>query len=196
MANEIVPRWEWRAFGDSFGGTDNPFAGYRPSGTQDSDEIYFLSPATSENVKVRDGLLDIKKFQLANADALEQWKPVLKHGFPLRVAEIKSMFEVLGVPAPALARTEYALQQLIDEVITRVPGMRVVKVHKARTRYSVEGCMAEMAQVTADGKSTRTIALELEDAAKVIAAVRKLGLESYGNVSYPKGLKRLVGMTN
>ena len=68
MANEIVPRWEWRAFGDNFGGTDNPFAGYQSSGTQDSDEIYFLSPASSENVKVRDGLLDIKKFQRANAD--------------------------------------------------------------------------------------------------------------------------------
>lgn len=196
MANEIVPRWEWRAFGDDFGGTDNPFAGYRSSGTQESDEIYFLSPASSENVKVRDSLLDIKKFQRANADGLEQWKPVLKHGFPLPAAEIKAMFEVLGVPAPALTRTEYALQQLIDEVIASVPGMRVVKVHKMRTRYNVEGCMSESAQVTADGKSTRTIALELEDADKVIGAVRKLGLESYGNVSYPKGLKRLIGMTN
>lgn len=196
MANEIVPRWEWRAFGDSFGGADNPFAGYQSSGTQDSDEIYFLSPATSENVKVRDGLLDIKKFQLANADGLEQWKPVLKHGFPLPVAEIKSMFEVLSVPAPALTRADYTLQQLIDEVITPVPGMRVVKVHKTRTRYNVEGCMSESARVIADGKSTRTIALELEDPDKVIGAVRKLGLESYGNVSYPKGLKRLAGMTN
>ncbi len=196
MANEIIPRWEWRAFGDTFGGTDNPFAGYQSSGTQDSDEIYFLSPVSSENVKVRDGLLDIKKFQLANADGLEQWKPVLKHGFPLPQAEIKSMFEVLGVPVPALTRADYTLQQLIDEVITPVPGMRVVKVHKTRTRYTVEGCMSEMAQVTVDGKSIRTIALELEDAGKVIAAVRKLGLESYGNVSYPKGLKRLVGMTN
>jgi len=195
MANEIIPRWEWRAFGDDFGGTGNPFAGYQSSGTQDSDETYFLSPASSENVKVRDGLLDIKKFQLANADGLEQWKPVLKHGFPLPVAEIKSMFEVLGVPAPALSRADYTLQQLVDEVITPVPGMRVVKVHKTRTRYNVEGCMSESAQVTVDGKATRTIALELEDAGKVIGAVRKLGLESYGNVSYPKGLKRLVGMT-
>ena len=48
--------------------------------------------------------------------------------------------------------------------------MRVVKVHKTRTRYTVEGCMAEMAEVAADGKRTHTIALELEDAAKVIAS--------------------------
>lgn len=195
MANEIIPRWEWRAFGDAFGGTDNPFAEYQSSGTQDSDEIYFLSPASSENVKVRDSLLDIKKFQLANADGLEQWKPVLKHGFPLPVAEITSMFGLLGTPTPALKREQYTLEQLIGEVITPVQGLRVVKVHKTRTRYSVEGCMAESARVAADGKTTRTIALELEDAGKVIGAVRKLGLESYGNISYPNGLKRLVGMT-
>jgi exopolyphosphatase/guanosine-5'-triphosphate,3'-diphosphate pyrophosphatase len=196
MANEIVPRWEWRAFGDSFGGSENPFAGYEPSGTQESDEIYLLSPDSSENVKVRDGLLDIKKFQRANADGLEQWKPVLKHGFPLPMAAVMSMFNVLGVTSPTLARGDYTLQQLTDELVASVPGMRVVKVHKTRTRYTVDGCMSEIAQVAADGKATRTIALELEDAAKVIAAVRKLGLESYGNVSYPKGLKRLVGMTN
>jgi exopolyphosphatase/guanosine-5'-triphosphate,3'-diphosphate pyrophosphatase len=196
MAGEIVPRWEWRAFGESFGGSENPFASYEASGTANSDEIYFLSPATSENVKVRDGLLDIKKLQTANSDGLEQWKPVMKHGFPLPAAEVKSMFEVLGVAAPTLARSDYSLQQLIDEVITPVPGMRVVKVHKTRTRYTVEGCMAEMAEVAADGQRTLTIALELEDAAKVIAAVRKLHLESYGNISYPKGLKRLVGMAS
>ncbi len=32
--------------------------------------------------------------------------------------------------------------------------MRVVKVHKTRTRYTVDGCMAELAEVIADGKHT------------------------------------------
>jgi exopolyphosphatase/guanosine-5'-triphosphate,3'-diphosphate pyrophosphatase len=196
MAAAIIPRWEWRAFGESFGGSENPFAAYQASGTAESDEIYFLSPATSENVKVRDGLVDIKTLQLTNADGLEQWKPVMKHGFPLPAAELKAVFDILGEPLPKLARPDYALQQLIDEVITPVPGMRVVNVHKTRTRYTVEGCMSEMATVAAEGKQIRTIALELEDGAQVIAAVRKLRLESYGNVSYPKGLKRLVGMTS
>ena len=97
MSKEIIPRWEWRTFGENFGGSENPFAAFEASGTADSDEIYFLSPANSENVKVRDGLMDIKKFQTANSDGLEQWKPVMKHGFPLPAAEVKRMFEVLGV---------------------------------------------------------------------------------------------------
>jgi len=45
----------------------------------------------------------------------------------------------------------------------------------------------------ADGKKTRTVALESEDAARVIATVRKLGLDKFPNISYPKGLKQLAG---
>ena len=193
MANEIIPRWEWRTFGDNFQGANNPFASYKAGEAKDSDEIYFLSPATSENVKVRDGLMDIKKFQHANADGLEQWKPVLKHGFPLPADDVKTVFEILGIAVPKLARPEYTQQQFIDELM-KPAGVRVVNVHKTRTRYTVEGCMAEVADVTADGGKTTTIAMELEDAAQVIATVRKLGLDRYENVSYPKGLKRLVGM--
>ena len=81
-----------------------------PATRRTSDEIYFLSPVNSENVKVRDGLMDIKKLQTANPDGLEQWKPVLKHGFPLPAAEVTSMFDVLGVAPPKLSRSEYTLR--------------------------------------------------------------------------------------
>lgn len=196
MSKEIIPRWEWRTFGDNFAGSGNPFAAFKAGDTQGSDEIYFLSPVNSENVKVRDGLMDIKKFQLANPDGLEQWKPVLKQGFPFPAADVSKVFDVLGVPPSKLSRTEYTLDQFIQELMTPVPGMRVVKVHKTRTRYTVDGCMAELAEVVADGKHTHTIATELEDPAQVIATVRKLGLDRYENISYPRGLKRLVGMAS
>jgi exopolyphosphatase / guanosine-5'-triphosphate,3'-diphosphate pyrophosphatase len=193
MANEIIPRWEWRTFGDNFDGANNPFAAYKGGDSKGSDEVYFLSPVTSENVKVRDGLMDIKMFQHANADGLEQWKPILKHGFPLPADNVRTVCEILGITVPQLERSEYTQQEFIDELM-KPAGVRAVQVHKDRTRYTVEGCMAEVADVTADGKKTTTIALELEDAAQVIATVRKLGLDRYENISYPKGLKRLVGM--
>jgi exopolyphosphatase/guanosine-5'-triphosphate,3'-diphosphate pyrophosphatase len=44
----------------------------------------------------------------------------------------------------------------------------------------------------ADGKPTRTIAIESEDAAAVIAAVRSVGLGGVVNTSYPKGLAALL----
>jgi exopolyphosphatase/guanosine-5'-triphosphate,3'-diphosphate pyrophosphatase len=190
---KIIPRWEWRTFGESFGEADNRFAALDPGGVQESDEIYFLSPTVDANVKVRDKLMDIKLLQQVNADGLEQWRPVMKGTFPLPAAEVTKVFHELQIAAPTPDRADYTLEQFIDKLV--VPGgqLRVVKVHKKRTHYTVDGCMSEMADVTADGKSTRTVALELEDPARVIATVRKLGLDRFENINYPRGLKQLVG---
>jgi exopolyphosphatase/guanosine-5'-triphosphate,3'-diphosphate pyrophosphatase len=65
-------------------------------------------------------------------------------------------------------------------------------VHKRRTRYTIEGCTAEHTEVIANGRPTRTIAVESPDAAAVLRAVRWLGLAGYRNTSYPRGLAALV----
>ena len=47
--------------------------------------------------------------------------------------------------------------------------------------------MAELTDLRTGDRSTRTIAIESEDPARVIAAVRDLGLGSRPNVSVPQG---------
>ena len=74
-------------------------------------------------------------------------------------------------------------------------GVRVAQVHKRRQRYTVAGCTAEMTDVVADGRPIRTVAMELEDPARVVAAVREMGLDRFENISYPRGLKRLLGLS-
>jgi hypothetical protein len=54
------------------------------------------------------------------------------------------------------------------------------------------GCMAEITDVETDGCSTRTIAVESDDASAVIAAVRSIGLDGYANTSYPRALAALI----
>ncbi len=190
---KIIPRWEWRTFGESFGEADARYAALTPTDVQESDELYFLSEANNENVKVRFDLMDIKTLVEVNAEGLEQWKPVMKAKFPLPIAEVKQVLEALGVTSPSLARAEYTLDQFIEE-LAEPNGLRGVRVHKKRTRYKVNGCTSEVTDVVADGRTTRTVALELEDAARVIATVRELGLDRFSNISYPRGLKQLVGM--
>jgi len=189
----IIPRWEWRTFGTSFGDSDRQFAALEPGGVQESDEIYFLSPVGDQNVKVRDRLMDIKTLEQVNSDGLEQWKPVMKGSFPLPADQVKSVFSAFDLPAPQLARADYTLDQFVEELAKPGGRLRVINVHKKRTRYKIDGCMSEMTEVVADGKKTRTVALESEDAARVIATVRKLGLDKFPNISYPKGLKQLAG---
>jgi exopolyphosphatase/guanosine-5'-triphosphate,3'-diphosphate pyrophosphatase len=193
MAN-IIPRWEWRTFGESFGAADQRFKSLAPRDVEDSDEIYLLSPTVDENVKIRNQLMDIKALQQVDADGLEQWKPVMKAGFPLSSADVRKIFEALQVTTPSLARASYTLEQLIEELVKPAGRVRTVTVHKKRARYRIDECAAEMTEVAADGKNVRTVAVESEDPSGVTAAVRGLGLGRFENVSYPRGLKRLVGM--
>ncbi len=113
--------------------------------------------------------------------------------FPLPAAEAAKVFEALRLPAPAPLRASYTPRPVHRPV--RRAGrrdVRAVQVHKRRTRYTVGGCMAELSEVVANGKATRTMAVESEDAAAVIAAVRELGLGGYTNTSYPRGLAALL----
>jgi exopolyphosphatase/guanosine-5'-triphosphate,3'-diphosphate pyrophosphatase len=72
--------------------------------------------------------------------------------------------------------------------------VRAVAVHKRRLHYTVNGCMSEVTEVIAEGKKVRRLAIESEDADRVVAAVRELGLADRSNTSYPRWLKAAVGM--
>lgn len=188
---EITPRWEWRSFGRRFGEAEGRLARLTPNGVQESDEIYLLS-RTGDNVKVRDALMDIKVLREVNADGLEQWTPVMKAGFPLPAAEAAKVLEALQLPVPTPVRASYTQEEFIAQFAAPGGAIRAVKVHKRRTRYTVGGCTAELSEVVADGKPTRTIAVESENAAGVMRAVRELGLGGYTNTSYPRGLAALI----
>ena len=189
--NKIKPRWEWRSFGRCFGAAESRLAKLTPGGVQESDEIYLLSGA-GDNVKVRDALMDIKVLREVNADGLEQWTPVMKAGFPLPAADAVKVLESLHVKAPPTSRASFTLDEFLEQFAAPGTTIRAVKVHKRRTRYKVRGCMAELSEVVANGKPTRTIAVESENADGVIRAVRELGLDGYTNTSYPRGLAALI----
>lgn len=187
----IVPRWEWRTFGTRFKRAEAVFAGLEPKDVQESDEVYLLTE-TGSNVKIRNELLDIKVLQKVNAAGLEQWMPVMKAGFPLSAATVAEVFKAMDVPTPPLDRSDYALDQFLDDLVGSHPAVRAVNVHKRRVRYTVGGCMSELSEVTVGEKKTRTIAVEAEDAEAVVAAVRSLGLADYVNTNYTRGLADLV----
>ena len=192
--NTIIPRWEWRTFGATFGAADAKFAALKVEKVQESDEIYLLSPVTDANVKIRAELMDLKTLEQTSHAGLEQWRPVLKASFPLGRADAATVCAALGVPPPA-GRDAFTLDQLLAELGAPSRGVRAVAVHKRRLRYTINGCMSEMTEVVADGKPVRTVAIESEDAGRVVEAVWEMGLSGFGNISYPRGLKAVVGMT-
>jgi exopolyphosphatase/guanosine-5'-triphosphate,3'-diphosphate pyrophosphatase len=186
----IASRWEWRTFGSRFGIAEARFADLKPTGVQESDELYLLA-GPNDNVKIRAALMDIKVLHEVDAEGLERWEPVMKQGFPLARADVKQVFAALRVAPPALARSDYSLDQFLAE-LAMPRGLRPAEVHKRRVRYTVGGCTSEVTELRAEGKSTRSIAIESEDAAAVVAAVASVGLRGYLNTSYPCGLRALL----
>jgi exopolyphosphatase / guanosine-5'-triphosphate,3'-diphosphate pyrophosphatase len=187
----VTPRWEWRAFGADFGAGERAFAALTPERVQESDEIYLVG-REGDTVKVRDGLMDIKVLREVDENGLEQWTPVMKAEFPIPATDVPRVFEGLHEATPPMDRAEYTLDQFLDELIAPADGVTAVQVHKRRVRYTIGGCTSEVTNVIADGRQTRTIAIEGEDAAAVIAAVRDAGLGAYVNTPYPAGLRALL----
>jgi exopolyphosphatase/guanosine-5'-triphosphate,3'-diphosphate pyrophosphatase len=190
----IIPRWEWRTFGDNFGSAETLLAANEPERAQESDEIYVLSQERDASVKVRDDLMDVKQLEAVNDDGLEQWRPVLKNAFPLGTADVATMLIALGVDAPGATRDAYTLEQLLTEVIEPNDSLFAIAVHKRRAHYGFGGCMTELSEITAGGGSTRTIVVEGEDPHLVFAAVQELGLADRANVCLARGLKTMLGL--
>jgi exopolyphosphatase / guanosine-5'-triphosphate,3'-diphosphate pyrophosphatase len=181
-------RWEWRTFGNGLGDAETRLRALTPERVQESDETYLLSAAVEHAVKVREGLMDVKHLEQVNGDGLELWRPVMKAPLPISPADARAVLAALGMGAPPLELESYDVAELVgaSTAVTLAP------VHKSRRHYTFQGCMAELTDLRTARGSTRTIAVESEDAARVIAAVRELGLGSRPNVSVPRALAALV----
>jgi exopolyphosphatase/guanosine-5'-triphosphate,3'-diphosphate pyrophosphatase len=190
---EMIHRWEWRAFGGHFDVAEGVFASMTPLGEPaETDEIYLLGPG-DVNVKIRFNLLDIKKLMEVDGDGLELWAPISKSEFPMPAEEAMSVFDSWGLARPVADREEYDLEQFLDEVVKPHPDLEIATVHKKRARYSFDGCMSELTEVTANGRETKTIAAEDPDTQKVVAVVKQLGMADHVNMSYNRGLRCLLG---
>ena len=162
----IVPRWEWRTFGDSFGEAEARLAALQPTKVDDSDELYILSSRVEGSIKVRGGQLDVKRLEEVSDDGLEQWRPVAKAEFPLAATDVASLLGSLDVTVPSLDRDTYDLDELVEEVVATHDELLAVPVPKHRAHYLLDGCMAELTDVRPDARTTRTIAVETEDPAR------------------------------
>src|SRR6478736_2702447 len=70
-------RWEWRTFGDHFATAEKRFDLLKPESVADTDETYLLSARSVDAVKVRGGLMDVKRLEQVDDDGLELWKPLM-----------------------------------------------------------------------------------------------------------------------
>ncbi|MCC8060566.1 MAG: hypothetical protein LUC99_09260 [Clostridiales bacterium] len=190
----IIPRWEWRTFGESFGEAEEKIRSYPQGNFKKSTEKYILSSKSNENTKIRDDLMDIKSLKQVNEDKLEQWYPVMKATFPLSAAQVEELCkDYFNIPVPELAKAEYTYEEYLA-LMEKQPDLCVVDVCKERYIYTINTAIVEIADTTFNGKPSRTVCVEHADPALVMKTVNELGLSGLENINYLKAMKQSVGM--
>ena len=96
MTGAIIPRWEWRVFAERFGGAERRLAWLATAPAEVSDELYVLGLRSEASVKIRDGLMDVKRLEHVDDNGLERWRPVMKAAFPLAQGDVVAVIEALG----------------------------------------------------------------------------------------------------
>ena len=196
-AAKIIPRAEFRVFGQ---GVIDLVKGKMWNGKtvlfqarKMPAETYFLSVHTNEaNVKVRDGLLDIKTKVGETAEGYEIFQPRGKFQFPVKKADLAKILSHLQVEMVLGQETT-----TIDEFIAmarKSPEMTAVTVEKMRYGFTIDGVICEYAQVWFNGAMVESACAESENYAGMMQVVEGLGIAGLPNTNYLRAAKRVVGM--
>jgi len=190
---EIIPRYEFRIWAESLAPLHARLDALGQAREARSAETYLISKVTERcNAKIRAELMDIKVL-VAEDRGLEQWKPILKAGFPLSQLDIANqVFPSLQIVAPTLVKQAYTYDEFMQGVVQREPKIAVVEVTKTRHQYSIGACAAEYSLITINGVPRATVAVESTDADAVLELVAKLGIHE-PNVSYIREIRRILG---
>jgi hypothetical protein len=196
-AAKIVPRAEFRVFGHGIidvvrermwnAGAVLWKARKMPA------ETYFLSARSDEaNVKVREGLLDIKIKVGETPAGYEIFQPRGKFQFPAKRADLKAILSHLKVEMD-VDRETCALDEF-TEMARRHPDLVPVTVEKVRYGFTVDGIICEYARVMFNGALVESACSESDDYEGLCKAIAALGINEMPNTNYLKAAKRVVGM--
>ena len=185
-------RWEWRTFSPSLADLEAKIGLAVQIAARHSDEIYLLNSATPHSAKIRAAGLEVKRLVQVDPSGLELWSPAFKATFPLSAPMLKSAFSALGLPHPAIQHGSYALDEFLAEIVGRNLAFRAVQVNKVRRQFVFGGCAAELVRLHIGAIVQDSFCIENETPARIIAALRELGLDSHANINFPAGLMQAL----
>jgi hypothetical protein len=197
-ATITVPRAEFRVFGQGIirdlqprlwnGRTRLGQARTMPS------ETYVLSRRTrAANVKLRDGLLDIKLHAGLTPQGYEVWQPSGKFQFPITRDQwcTTARHLVVDMAEPLTAAIAY------DDFVERVrshPDLVPVDVTKTRWGFTIDDVICEYAEVYFNGARVETACVESRDYGRMVHVIELLDLSGRPNVNYVRAASAIVGI--
>ena len=196
-AAKIVPRAEFRVFGrgviDIVSKRMWDASAVLFKARRMPAETYFLSRHTDDaNVKVRDGLLDIKTKVGVTPEGYEIFQPRGKFQFPVKSEELQTILDNLKV-SMVLDKPSYAFDEFL-EMARAHPDLVPVTVEKMRYGFTVDGIICEYAEVWFNGALVESACCESEDHAGMKKVVAALGIDGMPNTNYLRAAKKVVGL--
>jgi hypothetical protein len=156
-------------------------------------ELYLVSAQTdSANVKVREGLLDIKIKVGETPEGYDIFQPRGRLRFPVGKADLTTALLYLNVKIDFSGET--CTLEEIAEMARSHPDLVPVMVEKMRYGFTVDGIICEYAQVKFNGALLESACCESEDYVGMRKAIKALGIGAMPNTNYLKAAKRVVGM--
>lgn len=187
-------RWEWRWVDEGLP-VARALLGLPPgTAPQVTEETYLVSVNSPHNVKIRGGVLDVKRICQVAEDGLELWCPTLQAPFPLASDDLSEVCDAWGVPLPRPLPAAVDLRGFLRGVVPQLTAVRRVDLIKHRSRITAQGCAGEVVALEIRGERWMSLAFEDANPDVVHEALRSLGLASRTNLSYPAALKRVLGL--
>ena len=190
MPAELIPRWEWRTFGERPRRRRRAAGPARAGPVEESDEIYLLSTSDDATVKVRDGLIDVKRLERVDdrraravAAGAEGAVPAHGRGRPRRCSAARR----------GAAAATRATPRRLDELVAPSGAARgrraqaAAALHGRRLHGRVDRRRAPTAGDAHDRGRVRG------PGAACSPRVRELGLGRRRNVNYARAASALAG---
>lgn len=186
----MTPRWEYRVWGEDLSELRAEVVALDESlGLRVSQETYLVG-SLDTNAKIRSGILEVKRL-IEIEQAFQLWTPTLKEAFPLpeaTVAEVLAL--VLGSDPPRSGVPSFETSGFLTHA--RGAGVIVADARKRRDGYRHKGCILEFAEVTINGSTLNTVAVESEELATATDLAARLGIDTLPNQSYPTAIRHTL----
>jgi hypothetical protein len=193
----FVTKYEFRIFDQSFSEIEKLVKqNSKKVKEQNNVDIYLLTAADSENnVKMRNGIMDMKILE-ETVEGFERWNQYMIGNFPMSNEIIlNTVFPSLGVPAPTFSRSEYTMNQFLNELVYYDPDIFIAHTVKHHKKYLLNNCEVEITDLLINMSYIKSVCIESEDLESVKEVKKFLKISStMENVNYPKGIKRVMGL--
>jgi hypothetical protein len=201
-AARLAPRAEFRVFGHGVIAALQPALWNGRTVLQQARkmpaETYVLSRRTrAANVKIRNGLLDIKVRVGLTIEGYEIFQPAGKFQFPVSRESLDSIGAALHVRWPAPVAAPPAIEW--DDFLFAVrghPDLVLVTVEKMRWGFTIDGIVCEYAQVWFNGALLESACVESERHGDMRAVIELLGLDGRANTNYIEAAAQVVGLAD